>query len=327
MAESVKASEDPKVAADIISSEAYQRFKISQGADGTATDVSSAAPLFVKDALGIEKLEALATLLGGTIKVSDGSGSITIDAPLATPVGVRLSDGTSAIGSTAQRLHVDDGGSTLSVDDGGGKLSVDDGGGSITIDGEIETPQLLEWLENIFYRLGESILVSVTGTVDPRGNVAHDAADSGNPVKVGARALTSLIAAVSNNDRVDLTTDKFARLLSTVAPLDQLVSGSTNFVNATAADVIPAPGASTALVITGLKVVNGHATVGTKVEILNDATKIDIGYAGPLGGGWVTPSNSNGLFPPLTTNKALRAKCLTTGADVDVTAYGYKVPA
>lgn len=38
--------------------------------------------------------------------VSDNGGSLTVDAPLGTPVATRLSDGTSAIGSTAQRLHV-----------------------------------------------------------------------------------------------------------------------------------------------------------------------------------------------------------------------------
>lgn len=35
------------------------------------------------------------------------------------------------------------------------------------------------------------------------GDVAHDAADSGFPVKIGGRARTSAITAVANNDRVD----------------------------------------------------------------------------------------------------------------------------
>src|SRR5262245_52704028 len=45
--------------------------------------------------------------------------------------------------------------------------------------------------------------------VDPRGNVAHDGADSGNPVKVGAKAETSPkgITLVADGDRTDLYAD------------------------------------------------------------------------------------------------------------------------
>lgn len=49
-------------------------------------------------------------------------------------------------------------------------------------------------------------------------DVAHDAVDSGNPVKVGARAVNALPAAVANADRSNLTTDLFGRLL--VANID-----------------------------------------------------------------------------------------------------------
>lgn len=62
---------------------------------------------------------------GAAVPVTDNSGSLTVDAPLTTPVATRLSDGTSAIGATSQRLHVDDGGSSLSVDDNSGSLTMD----------------------------------------------------------------------------------------------------------------------------------------------------------------------------------------------------------
>lgn len=41
------------------------------------------------------------------------------------------------------------------------------------------------------------------GTGSTSGNVAHDAVDAGNPVKVGFRATNAQIAAVSTNDRTD----------------------------------------------------------------------------------------------------------------------------
>jgi len=39
------------------------------------------------------------------------------------------------------------------------------------------------------------------------GNVAHDAADAGNPTKIGGKATTSLPTAVGNGDRVDASFD------------------------------------------------------------------------------------------------------------------------
>src|SRR4051794_10629076 len=53
------------------------------------------------------------------------SGAAQEHATASSPHSARLTDGTTYIGATAQRLHVDDGGSSLSVDDNGGSLTVD----------------------------------------------------------------------------------------------------------------------------------------------------------------------------------------------------------
>ena len=51
--------------------------------------------------------------------------------------------------------------------------------------------------------------------VAPLGNVADDAVDSGNPVKIGSRALSGALAAVSaTGDRADLISDLYRRILS-----------------------------------------------------------------------------------------------------------------
>lgn len=47
--------------------------------------------------------------------------------------------------------------------------------------------------------------------VTPGGNVAHDAVDSGNPLKVGGFAATSLPTAVAAADRTNLLTDVYGR--------------------------------------------------------------------------------------------------------------------
>jgi hypothetical protein len=58
---------------------------------------------------------------GANLSVDDGSGTLTVDAPVGTPVFVRISDGASAVDA----LPVTDNSSTLSVDDAGGALTVD----------------------------------------------------------------------------------------------------------------------------------------------------------------------------------------------------------
>ena len=45
-------------------------------------------------------------------------------------------------------------------------------------------------------------------------DVAHDAADSGNPVKIGGRAANALPTAVANADRANAITDLFGRQLT-----------------------------------------------------------------------------------------------------------------
>ena len=67
------------------------------------------------------------------VPVTDNSGSITVDAPVATPVFVRISSGSAAVDA----LPVTDNSGSLTVDDGGTTISVDDGGGALTVDGTL----------------------------------------------------------------------------------------------------------------------------------------------------------------------------------------------
>lgn len=55
------------------------------------------------------------------------------------------------------------------------------------------------------------------------GDIAHDSADSGNPVKVGGKAANALPTAVANAERTNLITDLFGRLMVTsIDPAQQL---------------------------------------------------------------------------------------------------------
>lgn len=75
---------------------------------------------------------------------------------------------------------------------------------------------------------------------DLTSSVADDAPDSGNPIKVGGRAIDGVLTAVADNDRVDMATDLYRR---------QWVNKSSNIaintiaasVTTTAAEVLATP--------------------------------------------------------------------------------------
>jgi hypothetical protein len=64
----------------------------------------------------------------GPFPVSDNSGSLTVDAPVGTPVFARLSDGTAALTTTSGRLSVDASGVAVPITDNSGSLTVDNAG-------------------------------------------------------------------------------------------------------------------------------------------------------------------------------------------------------
>jgi hypothetical protein len=165
-------------------------------------------------------------------------------------------------------------------------------------------------------------LTTLTG-----GGVAHDGADSGNPVKVGGRARSSEIAAVANDDRSDLVTDLVGKLITMpYANPENFVSGAITsaMTGTTSTSLIAAPAAGLRNYITQVTVSNAHATVGTDV-ILQDGsggtTLYTIPAAAVYGGATLT-------FPtPLrqpTTATALYCANVTTGASTKVSASGWK---
>jgi hypothetical protein len=234
-----------------------------------------------------------------TIK-TDTSGELQVDV-LTIPnvtIGAALPAGTNAIGKLAANDGVDIGDVTIT----NASIPVTDNGGSLTVDGTITAS-------------------------NTAGDVAHDAADSGKPVKIGAIARTSDQTAVANADRVNLAADKIGRLV--VAPdalPENFVSGATSDItNTTSTSVIAAQGAGIKTYIKAILVTNSHATVGTFVNITDGSggTVLATGYAAAGGGGW-TFYPSPGIAT--TANTAVHAVCVTTGANVRVTVAGFKGP-
>lgn len=94
-------------------------------------------------------------------------------------------------------------------------------------------------------------------TVTASGDAAHDAADTGNPVKIGTKSVTALPAAVSaNNDRADALSDLIGRLLVSHIPPASQVYKRGRYTSAQTGTVMWDP-------TSGKKIAITHLTIGT----------------------------------------------------------------
>lgn len=172
---------------------------------------------------------------------------------------------------------------------------------------------------------GQRQAVNAGGAAEVHGDVAHDAAVSGNPVRAAGRARTSDYTAVANDDTADFIADLNGKqIVLPYAIPENSISGVTAAITGTSdTSVIATPGAGIRNYITHILVTNSHATVGTVVEIKDNTTVIYRGYAAPAGGGFALN------FPVplrLTANVALQAANVTTGSNTYVSASGFKAP-
>lgn len=160
----------------------------------------------------------------------------------------------------------------------------------------------------------------------PLGNVAHDAVDSGAPIKTGGRARTTEIAAVATDDRVDAIFDKVGKQVTLPYALSEnFVSGviTVAMTGTTSTSLVAAPAAGLRNYITTIVVSNAHATVGTDMIVQDGsggATLMTIPAAAVYGGAVIT------LPVPLrqpTTATAIFIANVTTGASTKASAVGY----
>jgi hypothetical protein len=182
---------------------------------------------------------------------------------------------------------------------------------------------------------GGSIAATVTSATAANfnaqivGNVAHDAAASGNPLRVGIKARSTLsnVTAVSTHDVTDVYGDlDGVMLMRTQVPLGQLVTGRANPTTAAAA-TFSNLGATTLLrnYVTSLTVYN-HGATAVFVNILNGSTAADVFYT--IGAPTKGHSGMN-FNPPLrqaSTNTALGYKINAAigGSGVFISVTGFQ---
>lgn len=170
--------------------------------------------------------------------------------------------------------------------------------------------------------IGDVDVLSLPGVA---GDVAHDSADSGNPVKTGSKAKsfdgTAPGTAAAEDDRVDNIADVYGRpFVETAHPNHWDVSADYGAAQ-TNVTIKAAPGAGLKLYITDIIVSNG-ATAGNITLLDGSGGTVKLELYPAINGGLTIP-----LRTPITlTANTLLAITSTTVTTHSVTICGYTAP-
>jgi hypothetical protein len=278
-----------------------------------AVNVTAAGALVAGDATnGLDvDVTRLPALVAGTANIGDVD-VLTVPSPLSSAGG----------GNESAALRV-----TL-ANDSTGLVSIDDNGSTLTVDAPVGTP--------VNVQIGNATLV--VGVIDETGasavdalavggGTAHDAVDSGNPVKIGGKAIADVgaVTVVAANDRANLNVGLDGTLLvrdQTSISNALKERGSTTGATEVASTVFGATG-STKNCITTIAVFNTSTTVSTYIDFTDGAGgTIMFSLPLPAGGGAVV-----NLPVPLvqtTANVALYWKVASAATTVYVSMIGFK---
>lgn len=164
----------------------------------------------------------------------------------------------------------------------------------------------------------------VGGTVTVGGDVAHDGADSGSPVKCGGQARTTNPTAVVDADRVNFIADKLGKQIVVGAIRDLKGVTQTSISASTSETTIIAAVASTFMDLYGLILANTGATT-TKVTIKDataGTTRAVIEVPTLETRGFMLPVDS--AIPQATVNNNWTATCASSTTALEVTALWVK---
>lgn len=308
----ISAGSGTNVATDDIAGTHYQRVKLALGADGAAAD----APVGGGVESGVLRV-TIASDSTGLISVDDNGGSLTVDGSVslaaALPAGTNnigdvdvlslpaLPTGSNAIGKLAANSGVDIGDVDVTtcgtITPGTAATSLGKAEDAAHTSGDVgvmalgvrkDTAAALagtdgDYQPAIYDANGRLHVVNSAGV---GGDVAHDGADSGNPVKIGAVARTTNPTAVADGDRVNVAADKVGRLIVTpMAPRALIAKAATTISNTTETTILAAGGAGVYHDLTLLKITNQTNTaVSCTLRDDTAGTAVDIIDLAPLGG-------------------------------------------
>lgn len=241
------------------------------------------------------------------VPVTDNGGSLTVDGTVTANLSATDNTVLDNIDSNTDYGATTGGGTEAGAlrvtvaNDSTGVLSVDDNGGSLTVDN------------------------GGTFATQAEGDVAHDTADSGNPVKVGGKAKnmdgTAPGTAVAEDDRVDSIADVYGRQFVEVSH-PNFWHVSADYASAqTNTTVKAAPGAGLKLYITDVVISNG-ATAGN-ITLLDGSGGTVLLELYPAVNGGMTHSFRNPIALTANTLLAITSTTVTTHS---VTISGFIAP-
>lgn len=152
------------------------------------------------------------------------------------------------------------------------------------------------------------------------GNVDHDSADAGFPLKIGGKAKTSDPSAVANNDRVNALLDKIGRLITGPALPENFIDGNGNATTTSDTEIIAAQGSGVKIYVTAIVVLNTSST-DTYIILKSGSTEKMRVPAPADNGGAILPLPSPLV---LTANEALNFAAGSGVTTMYVGAVGYK---
>lgn len=165
------------------------------------------------------------------------------------------------------------------------------------------------------------VVVSALGAAAAAGDVAHDGADSGMPLKVGGRAALTARTAVADGDRADLALDAQGRALVEIAgPRDLDVVGNVTLTDTTETTLLAAV-ASTFIDLLDIILCNTSATA-VRVDVRDDTGgTVRMQFYLPAGD---TRGATSIRFPQTATNKNWTVKASASVTDLRIYARGRK---
>lgn len=138
----------------------------------------------------------VAQVSGAIFSTEVKSGVITSVTDITNSVATALTDSTGEQYSGSNPVPV---GGTVAVSGITGSV------GSYLLDADGD------YRDELPVNVENTVTVDLGANNDIQGDVAHDSADSGNPVKIGGKARTTNPTAVANGDRVDASFDDIGR--------------------------------------------------------------------------------------------------------------------
>jgi hypothetical protein len=204
-----------------------------RASDGTLIDTVSIG--------GVDRLAVDATLKDGSGNaLTSTSGALNVSLANAGTLAVSAVDfDIRDLTHVSDSVKVGDGTDFLAVN-GDGSINVTFAGTASVSGVDFDIRDLTHVSDSV--KVGDGtdfIAVNTDGSLNTltAGTIADDAADSGNPLKIGSRAVTGVLATVAHNDRADALSDQYRRMYVNDSAQVSLLS-STKTANTSASLVV-----------------------------------------------------------------------------------------